>query len=473
MGKNFIIGTLLVALVALGFWRAGEMAPLPAGKAEPSLAMESGGKIDVALPALDAVFQEIEEDPALANAAFGFCLLDSKGGMLAGRNEKTPMIPASTLKTLTVAGALETLGEDFRFETVVEAEGDPGQAHLETVVIRGGGDPTLAMETLEKWAGEMQARGVKSMGQVLADASIFPTPTVGDFWGWGDVGNAYGSPVAGLNLNHNRFRAAFAPGKVGDAARFIGAVPEVPGVTWENGIKTGPAGSGDGVMIYGGPDAGMIRLTGTVPAGVERFEVGGAVPDPARFTAFHFDRLLRERGITISRPPMAGSATGLRRWMSHRSASLLEISRHLQATSDNHEAECFFRMMGVKGGGDAAVVLRQHWEARGLNLGSCRIVDGSGLSRANYLPAETLATLQFLATTGPVGGGYRSGLNPAHGGRVKWKGGAMSAVRCYTGLVTMAGGREGYFAMMFNHYPDGAAVEKHVAALVRAMTGDQ
>lgn len=466
MAKNLIIALLTAALAAVVLWSSpetltAENPETPAGQA-PAAGPQAPAAILQAL-------REIENDPALASAAFGFCLLDPEGETIAAHQERLPLIPASTLKTLTVASALEILGPDFRFETVVEAIGQPGDTHLESLVIRGGGDPTLAMATLEKWADDLSGRGIKSIGQVLGDASIFTTPTVGDFWGWGDIGNAYGSPAAGLNLNHNRFLARFIPGNPGQAARFSGAEPEVPAVRWENTVTTGAPGSGDGVVIYAGPSATVIRLTGTVPAGVDHFQVGGAVPDPAHFTAFHLDRLLRERGITIHRAPAAGSVGKSRRWLSHRSASLLEIARQLQKTSDNHEAECLFRMIGVHQSGDPASVIRRHWEKRGLPLAACRLVDGSGLSRANYLPAITLARLQHLALSGPAGRDYLSTLNPTRQGNARTKGGAMSAIRSSTGCLTLADGRQGSFAILFNHFPDSAVVEKHISALTHAM----
>ena len=472
MGKNLIILVLALSLavVLMGFPRGGSTGtrppPLPPPPVDQPPSEEPGEPI---AGNFDPVFEAITGDPALA--AFGFCLLDDRGRVLASRQADLPLIPASTFKTLTAATALERLGAEFRFETRLEADVPPGVPELKQLVLRGGGDPTLEMADLETIADEVKRRGVRRIGQVLGDASAFPGPTAGDFWGWGDVGNAYGSPVAGLNLGHNRFKAVFQPAEVaGPPARLVTSDPEVPGVEWINEVVTAAAGSGDGVTIYGGPDARRIRLTGSVPAGAARFTVGGAVPDPAGFAAFHFDRLLREKGILIEQAPSAGRIDEAHPWWTHRSKPLVEIIDHLQAVSDNHEAEALFKKIGVDAGGDPAAVIRAHWEERGLRLGSCRIVDGSGLSRANYLPAITLARLQHLAASGPAGAVFRETLNPAHGGRIRWKGGAMSAVRCYSGLVTLADGREGAFAILFNHFPDAVVVERHVDALVGAMT---
>ena len=50
---------------------------------------------------------------------------------------KQGFIPASTTKVLTAATALDVLGPEFVFETVLEKAGDD-------LIIKGGGDPTLA-----------------------------------------------------------------------------------------------------------------------------------------------------------------------------------------------------------------------------------------------------------------------------------------------------------------------------------------
>jgi len=371
---------------------------------------------------------------------------------------------------LTVATALEVLGPDFRFETVLEVQGEPGEPRVGHVVLRGGGDPTLSMEVLEAWADELAAAGVVRIHGVVADGSCFPAVTAGDFWGWGDVGNGYGSPVAGLNLGHNRFTVRLRPGAtVGSPASFLGAEPEVPGVEWRVDVATAEPGSGDGVMIYGGPDATRIRVTGTVPAGAGVFAVEGAVPDPARFAAFHFDRLLAEREIARAVGPGVDPTIRGKAWSTHSSAPLSAIVRHLHRVSDNHEAECLFRMLGARTGRDPAELIRSHWSGRGLDLGACRIVDGSGLSRADTITPLALARLQALAARGPAGEVYLASLPESGGGSVRMKGGAMSAVRSWCGRVTGADGRERYFAMIFNHYPDGDAVSRARDRLLAAL----
>ena len=54
------------------------------------------------------------------------------------------MTPASVMKTVTTATALELLGADYRFPTAIERDGGIEQGHLRgNLYIKGSGDPSL------------------------------------------------------------------------------------------------------------------------------------------------------------------------------------------------------------------------------------------------------------------------------------------------------------------------------------------
>jgi len=69
----------------------------------------------------------------------GTVINTSTGEVLFDRNGATPSRTASVLKTLTAAAALAVLGPDYQISTKVYEGSTPG-----TVVLVGGGDPTLS-----------------------------------------------------------------------------------------------------------------------------------------------------------------------------------------------------------------------------------------------------------------------------------------------------------------------------------------
>lgn len=419
---------------------------------------------------LAEVIRQAGQRPGLSAAAIGFCLLDADGRELLAHQAHTAFMPASSLKTVTTATALERLGPDFTFQTRLAATA-PLQAGVIAgdLVVTGGADPTLGLADLQRWVAQLRQQGLQSVqGRILGDGRALPGSIFDDFWNWGDLGNGYGSPVAGLNLEHNRYTAVFRPAaEAGAPAAFLGARPEVPGIGWVNEVRTGAADSGDGVVIHGGERTARIHLRGTVPAGRPQFQVSGAVPDPETYAAHHLRRLLLEAGIAV-----AGEAAGAARLLErgepvpaavhaladHRSPPLRELIASIHATSDNHETECLFRWLGVLEQRPAEQIVREHWRERGLSFEGLRLEDGCGLARADFIRPLDLARLQGLAGSGPHGALYRQSLPSLADGRLRYKGGAMSGIRCYTGLVTAASGAQLSFALMINHFTEAAEV---------------
>lgn len=462
MLKNIVILLLASALAAMLvlFPRRDEKIP-PAPPTPPPLQPR--------FPTITTLLNETRANPAMAGAAIGFCLIDSKGEVVMEDNAQTAFIPASSLKTLTTATALEVLGPDFKFITELKSTALLKEDVIAgDLVIIGGGDPMLAMADLQAWAAELKKRGLKRItGRVRGNARVFSGSLYGDFWNWGDIGNGYGSGVSGLNLNHNRYTIAFRAGaEVGAPAELLGISTELPDVAWKNEVTTGPEGSGDGVVIHGGESTTAIHLRGTVPLKAEKFRVNGAVPDPERFITHHFTQLLEAQGIQIGggSPSIAEATHEL---LKHESPPLLAIIKSIHASSDNHETECVFRMLGVKAEKAPDVAIREHWKPRGLDFIGLRMEDGCGLARADFIRPLDLARLQFLAGSGLQGTNYKESLLSKDG--LRWKGGAMSGVRTYTGFAKTKSGEEFCYALMVNHYADGKVVSEFSQRVMDAM----
>lgn len=420
---------------------------------------------------ITTLLNEARANTTLAGAAIGFCLINAKGETVLADDADTAFIPASSLKTLTTATALEVLGPDFCFSTELKSASPIKDGVIQgDLVISGGGDPMLSVDDLKAWAADLKQRGlVRVTGGIRVDASLFPGSLYGDFWNWGDIGNGYGSGVAGLNLNHNRYIIAFRAGAaLGSPASILGIDVEIPGVAWNNEVTTGAPDSGDGVVIHGGEITSAIHLRGTVPLGAAKLQVTGAVPDPAGFAAHQFRRALQAAGIQVG-AGSASTAPAAHSLLQHTSPPLIDIITSIHASSDNHETECVFRMLGVKAAKPSAEVIREHWKTRGLEFIGLRMEDGCGLARADFTRPLDLARLQFVAGQGPHGAAYKGSLLSKDG--LRWKIGAMSGVRTFTGYATGKSGEEFCFAFMVNHFTDGKAVSELSKRVLDAMLG--
>lgn len=317
------------------------------------------------------------------------------------------VIPASTLKILTSVAAVEVLGPEHRFTTSTTLSGD-------RLTLVGGGDPLLArradpdeypaeadLATLaRRTAAALRAEG-RSRVRLSYDTSLFSGPSVNPRWEPGYVPSEV-SPVVAL---------------------------------WAD---------------EGEPAPGEDR------AG-----------DPAVDAARAFVAELRAQGITVRGRPRPGAApAGGEQLATVESAELVEVVQHLLETSDNNVTEVLARHVAIGRGSpgsfvDGAREVTAVLDELGIDTRGMRIHDGSGLSRHNRVPVQTL--VEALATAAdrehPLLGGVVEGL-PVAGftgslsyrfstldgraepglGRARLKTGTLTGVHGYAGVVV---GRDG------------------------------
>jgi D-alanyl-D-alanine carboxypeptidase/D-alanyl-D-alanine-endopeptidase (penicillin-binding protein 4) len=399
--------------------------------------------------------------PALDGVAVSMVVLDEAGDVwFASPLAHTAMIPASALKVLTTGAALSIHGPDFRFTTQFASSVVPDGPLLDgDLVIVGGGDPALSSNQLKGMVDELVKRGIRRIdGRVITDATIFPEHPMSDHWNWGDVGNAYGAGAYGLNVDHNRMVVRFRPGDAtGDGAEILGSSAVLPDVEWINRVTTGPRGSGDGVVVYSEPYGRRVTFRGTVPAGVGEFSTRAAIPNPPETAAAIVRAALLEMGVEITGKVRPAAAAG-EVLAESKSAPLIDIIRNIHRTSDNLEAQCVFLSLAPQG--DPAVVVRDYWRGEAVEFSALRLLDGSGLARANAIRAVDLARVMHAALAAPHGREFFESLPVYQDGVVRSKPGWMSGVTTSVGTITTRDGRRMTYAFMANSAPDPRAVRE-------------
>jgi D-alanyl-D-alanine carboxypeptidase/D-alanyl-D-alanine-endopeptidase (penicillin-binding protein 4) len=407
---------------------------------------------------VERLFREWSSHPQQAGALVGFCVLDENGQpVFASPLAGTALCPASALKTVTTGAAFGLLGPEHRFYTVIAGTAPltPAGVLEGDLVLIGGGDPTFEQDDLDKLADTVIAAGLKRVtGRLRVDTSVFPPDPMSDHWNWGDIGNAYGAGAFGLNLDHNRLEATFEPGaQLGAPAKLLGGGPVVRETRWENYVTTGAAGSGDGVAIYSAPYGRTVTLRGTVPAGESDFTVSGAIPDPPALAVELLRARLEKAGVKFGDRPGPFTITGKTILATHQSAPLPEIIDHLHEVSDNLEAQCFFHAIGLQQGAASAEAIRQYWEKAGVTFTGLRLLDGSGLARANMISPLDLARVNYAARHGPNGQRFFDSLSVYANGAERGKIGGMSGVKTKVGFLKTRSGREFTYAIMGNGLP--------------------
>lgn len=418
-----------------------------------------------------------KKEAALKTASASVCLIPLEGGNTAtvSWQADTGLIPASTMKAITTATALQVLGPDFVFETKV-------YHHKGDLVVKGGGDPTFAMSSLtgdfKPWVAALKEAEIAEItGDIIIDPTCFESQRAPNDWPWGDVGNYFGAGPSGMNFYENTISLTFKPGQVGTDAKLIKVWPKPPGVTFENFMKTGRSNSGDQGYVYAGPEAKMIALRGSVPAGGD-YTIRGALPNPALMCGTALKDFLKAEGILVKGKVkvMAKKVSAGKPLTTTQSPPLSKIITGTNHRSVNLFADSIFKKLTYSGTTEKAVSkVNALWKKKGVNLTGFVMLDGSGLSPRNTVTARQLAMILKSARKHETGDVFYKSL-PAAGssgtmsswgkgtsmvGRVRAKTGGMTRVRTVAGYLKGKSGREFAFAIMTNntiYYPKPAMV---------------
>ncbi|NDV46852.1 D-alanyl-D-alanine carboxypeptidase/D-alanyl-D-alanine-endopeptidase [Paludibacter sp. 221] len=441
-------------------------------------------------------------NPALRNANVGFqikCLDDDK--VVAEHAPTHSFMPASTMKLVTTATALELLGADFKFETRLQIEGEIEESGIlnGNLYIYGGGDPTLGSEFmgnrdfLKQWVRAIQQAGIKSInGSIVADPGLFDDEGINPKWSWEDIGNYYAAAVYGISYMDNTVRVYFDSGNIGSTPVITKTVPNVPGLQFQNNLKC-TAIAKDSAYFYGAPHSNVRTVYGEIPANRKNFVSKADNPNPGLLLATHFHDLLIDNGVNVSYPPLVKSSkeNNRRTIYIYYSPSLGRIVREINFTSNNHYTEHIFRYLALQNSTVASTdkaisVIRGFWKSKGLPVEQLFMSDGSGLSRSDAVSAQFFVSLlsymrnesansKVFYNSLPVAG--ESGTiawilkNTALSGKVHAKSGSISYVRAYAGYINW--NQKTYaFSILVNNYSSrpNAVIKQIERLLLNTMT---
>ncbi len=99
---------------------------------------------------LDKPILEILKKYRISDDSLAYSLIDLETGeFISNYQQKRMMIPASTMKLITVFYALSALGPEYKFQTSIGYKGSIKNGVLKgDIYLRGGGDPYLTTQHL-------------------------------------------------------------------------------------------------------------------------------------------------------------------------------------------------------------------------------------------------------------------------------------------------------------------------------------
>jgi serine-type D-Ala-D-Ala carboxypeptidase/endopeptidase (penicillin-binding protein 4) len=432
-------------------------------------------------------------NPLLANANISLLVKDlATNKTICQYRPTNSSIPASTMKLITTATALELLGPTFRFQTKLEIDGTLSSNGVlnGNLYIRGGGDPTLGSEHLgdkdflTKWVEEVKKAGIKKItGRIIADGSLYDNEGVNPKWTWEDIGNYYAAGAYGISYMDNTYQLVLRSGPEGSTPEILRIIPEMPAMTFENHLKS-TAIEFDSAYFYGAPHSYLRSIHGEIPANRIEYIIKGDIPNPGLLLAEHFQEKLTESGIAIRQLPsdIVTESMDRRVILVHESPELSEIIKETNVKSNNGYAEQIFRYLAitknpVATSNGAVQVVRSFWKSKGLPVDQLFMYDGCGLSPVDAVSSQFFVDLLiYMQTISPYKEAFFNSL-PVSGksgtltnflqksalqGKVHAKSGTISRVKCYAGYVDVK--QKNYvFAILVNN-PNGTskAVNKKI-----------
>jgi D-alanyl-D-alanine carboxypeptidase/D-alanyl-D-alanine-endopeptidase (penicillin-binding protein 4) len=131
------------------------------------------------------------------------------GETLYALNARKLMMPASNMKIVTLAAAIDRLGLDYTYTTRFLAAGPIEAGVLQgDVLVVGSGDPSFssadgsADAALDACAERLNRLGVRTIGgRILGDDHAFDGDALGFGWSWDDLPDDYAAGVGALQFN--------------------------------------------------------------------------------------------------------------------------------------------------------------------------------------------------------------------------------------------------------------------------------
>jgi len=368
---------------------------------------------DSALRKLHTRLDRILTQHKQPHARFGAQVVELPGGrVLYERDARTPLIPASNMKLVVIASAIEQLGIDYRYETVLAIRD-------RDLVVIGSGDPTFGDERIAKgrgesitavfhrWAARLHDAGVRQIpGDLVIDDSIFDRQFTHPNWPPNQHQAWYEAPIGGLNFNANCVSVRVTPSAKGRAK--VAMIPgnrllRIENKTVANGKKKAVVNRrrGSDVLVV----AGTVKKAGVLgPI---------TVSDPGLYFGSVLKTVLAAKGIRVYgrvvRKPVRladGRLPSECHVVSVHRAGLAGALGRAGKNSLGMAAEGLLKTLGAERSGRGTwrtgiAAVEAFMRTAGVPADQATIDDGSGLSRENRVsPAAAVQVLGYMFRRG-------------------------------------------------------------------------
>ena len=446
-------------------------------------------------------------EPSLAGGTWGLEVRSLRSGeTLVDVGSHRLLMPASTLKAITLAVAADRLGWDFTFGTRLQAKGTIANGELSgDLIVVGTGDPSFddwdgaASQVFQSWAEELKEHGVTSVtGRIIGDDHAFAENGYGRGWMWDDMADGYSAPASGLHFNQGVAQMLVAPGSSVGAPATLSIEPAYAPLSLVGHVRTERASAPTAVSVEPVARSAAVMVKGSIAVDSQRETRSVAIANPTQYFVNAVRAGLLANGIDVRgsavdvddisdapAPDVASIEVA-----THRSAPLPALGETMMRLSQNLYAESLLLTVGSHRGGSGTAeagiaTISDVLASWGVAPTEVLMADGSGLSRYDLVTADAVVSIlahvfaedrlrdSFIATL-PVAG--RPGMlssrmrGTAAEANVRAKTGSFTNARAIAGFVQSADGEPLVFSIMANNYGvPPAAVDRVADAILVAL----
>ncbi|MCQ2790094.1 MAG: D-alanyl-D-alanine carboxypeptidase/D-alanyl-D-alanine-endopeptidase [bacterium] len=377
------------------------------------------------------------------------------GKVKFAQNEKIPVPVASVQKIVTLAPSINTLGTNYNFSTKLYKSND------KSVYLKLGANPYLTTKDLRNLFSTLPKYKITTINKFGIDDSILDAEIWGEGWQWDNELNPLMPKFSPYNLNSNVLTLTFSPTTKGNVSE-INQSSFYP-LCIQNEVMTG-AGNSISLresQIY---SADVIIANGEVSKDV-------AVVVPVKYPRRYFV-LQTQEALDKAKVKYYGEFDRVKipnktyLIAEHKSSISLAIPDILKR-SNNMVAETVFKLAGgkyAKTAGnveDAVSMLKDYYNAQGIDTEGIGVFDGSGVSKNNLLNAYFVSNVLYkdlstnskfhleenLATPGE---GTLSNRMLYFSKNLRAKTGTLTNVSSIAGYLTTKSGKKYAFCIVIN-----------------------
>lgn len=365
-----------------------------------------------------------------------------------------PVMPASTLKLITLTASVDKLGQDYKFSTKLY------KTTNNEIYLKLGADPLLTSAGLNSlFEKAVKEKKIITPKIIYIDDYIFDSTEWGEGWQWDDDLNPLMPKFSSYNIDGNRLGIVIAPTSQGAPASIY--TSKFYPTTFMNLAVTG---SENNIKISRNnsiaPD--MLKVEGTVQ---KQFTKYIPVNHPKRYFILRLEDAIRSAKMDYYGSFQQKKTPSANIYLASEVTHPIDKAiKEILTNSNNFIAETVFKLAGAKfventgSLGNSQKMLYAYFDKLGLNYDDIKIVDGSGVSKNNIMTADFMSNflaqkevMEFLDENLPTAGeGTLKNRMLYFKDNLKAKTGTLSDVSAIAGYITSRNGKKYAFAVMIH-----------------------